>query len=106
MKAALLGLFGIGVLGAVTAGTAQPAATERRVTYTCENGPDMTVTYGEGVARVERARDEPVTLNQQPTGSGTLYQSETHRLSGRGDEIRYRIGSSTPIRCRAGAIPR
>lgn len=74
--------------------------TERRVAYVCNYGPNLTVAYARAEARIESA-DGTVTLRQQPSGSGSLYESGTHSLRVSGDEITYIDRKMAPRRCRA-----
>lgn len=76
------------------------SATERRVIYSCNYGPSLTVTYARSVARVESV-DGTVTLRQRPSGSGFWYESATHSLRGQGDEITYTDRQMAPRQCRA-----
>ena len=95
MKALIL----IGIL-AVLAGCATVGgdATERRVTYACNYGPPLTVAYGRSVARIE-SPEGTVTLQQKPAASGFWYQSATHSLRGKGNEITYVDRQMAPKRC-------
>ena len=74
--------------------------SERRVTYACNYGPDLTVTYGRSFARIESA-DGTVTLAQRPAASGVWFESATHSLRGSGDEISYKDRQMAPRQCRA-----
>ena len=73
---------------------------ERRVTYACNYGPNLTIVYAPSVARIESA-DGMVTLDQRPSGSGFLYESVTHTLRGKGNDIRYTDRQMAPRECRA-----
>ena len=75
-------------------------ATQRRVTYACNYGPSLTVTYAQATARVESA-DGTVTLKQRPSGSGFWFESVTHSLRGSGDEITYIDRQMAPKQCHA-----
>lgn len=75
-------------------------ASERRVVYACNYGPNLTVTYGRSFARIESA-DGTVTLQQRPSSSGAWYESATHSLRVGGDEITYIDRQMAPKRCRA-----
>lgn len=97
MKAALL--IGTSVVLAGCA-TFEGDASQRRVTYACNYGPNLTVTYANATASVESA-DGTVTLNQRPSNSGFWFESVTHSLRGTGDEITYVDRQMAPKKCRA-----
>ena len=96
MKAAILITASAVLAGSTIAG--QPS--ERRVTYACSYGPNLTVVYGRSFARIESA-DGAVTLAQRPSGSGFWYESATHSLRGSGNEITYKDRHMAPRQCRA-----
>lgn len=79
----------------------EEAGAERRVTYTCDRGPGVTVVYAGDSARIESADGGSVTLAQRPAGSGSWYESPTHSIRGKGDEITYTVGRMVPMTCRA-----
>jgi membrane-bound inhibitor of C-type lysozyme len=97
MKAAILI-----VSSALLAGCATNAgdAPERRVTYACNYGPNLTIAYGQSSARIE-SKDGTVTLRQRPASSGFWYESATHSLRGNGDEITYKDRQMAPKQCHA-----
>lgn len=97
MKAALL-IVTSGVLAGCS--TFAGDASERRVVYTCNYGPNLTVVYAGSVARIESA-DGTVTLRQRPSGSGFWYESVTHSLRGKGDEVTYVDRQMAPRLCHA-----
>ena len=78
--------------------TGQPS--ERRVTYACNYGPNLTVVYSRSTARIDSA-DGTVTLEQRPAASGFWYESATHSLRGSGNEISYKDRQMAPKQCRA-----
>ncbi|MEW5683541.1 MAG: MliC family protein [Pseudomonadota bacterium] len=84
------------------AGCASMKAEGRKVTYVCDRGPGLTVVYSEGLARIEAADGASITLQQRPSASGTWYESPTHSLRGKGDEVTYTIGRMVPMQCKAG----
>ena len=90
------------VASAVLAGCSTVAgdASERRVVYACNYGPNLTVVYARSVARIESA-EGTVTLRQRPSGSGFWYESATHSLRGSGDEITYKDRQMALKQCRA-----
>jgi membrane-bound inhibitor of C-type lysozyme len=73
---------------------------ERRVTYACNYGPDLTITYAGSDARIQ-SEDGMVTLPQRPSGSGFWYESATHSLRGKGREITYLDRQMAPKQCLA-----
>lgn len=97
MKAAFLIATSVALAGCATF---KGDATQRRVNYACNYGPNLTVTYAQATARVESA-DGTVTLNQRPSGSGFWFESATHSLRGVGDEITYIDRQMAPRECRA-----
>lgn len=90
------------IASAILAGCSTIAgdASERRVVYECNYGPNLTVTYAQSVARIESV-DGTVTLRQRPSSSGFWYESGTHSLRGSGDEITYVDRQMAPRLCRA-----
>lgn len=72
---------------------------ERRVTFACDRGPDVTVVFAGTTATIE-TDDGPVTLRQARVASGYLYESATHSIRGKGREMRYAIGRMAPMTCR------
>lgn len=74
--------------------------SERRVTYACNYGPNLTVVYSRSTARIE-SDDGTVTLEQRPAASGFWYESATHSLRGSGEEITYIDRQMAPRQCRA-----
>lgn len=93
----VLGLVSLG-LGACA--TAAPGG-DRRVTYACDRGPGLTVVYTEGAARIEGADGQAIVLPQRPSGSGFWYETPTHSLRGKGDEVTYTVGRMVPMTCKA-----
>ena len=91
---------------AACATTTEPAATERRVSYTCDNGRDLFVVYAGDVARIEEPDRAPIVLQQERTGSGFSYTSATHTIRGKGDEVTYTIGRMVPATCKVAPTPR
>jgi membrane-bound inhibitor of C-type lysozyme len=90
------------VASAVLAGcsTITGDATERRVVYACNYGPNLTVAYSQSIASIE-SEGGTVTLRQRRSGSGFWYESATHSLRGKGDEITYIDRQMAPKQCRA-----
>lgn len=97
MKAAFL-IFASAVLAGCS--TFAGNASERRVIYACNYGPNLTVAYARSYARIESS-DGTVTLRQRPSRSGFWYESATHSLKGSGDEITYIDRQMAPKLCRA-----
>ena len=90
------------VASAVLAGCSTIAgdASERRVTYACNYGPNLMVTYGRTFALIESA-DGTVTLQQRSSSRGQWYESATHSLQVSGAEITYKDRQMAPKQCRA-----
>jgi len=79
---------------------------ERRVTYSCDRGPGLTVVYERRAARIVTPGDDRgILLPQKRSGSGFFYQSATHSIRGKGDEITYTVGRMVPMTCRSGPGP-
>lgn len=97
MKAAYL------IVTSVLAGcaTVAGAPTERRVEYVCNYGPKLTVVYAPSVARIESGEGS-VTLKQRRSASGFWYESATHSLRGKGDEVTYIDRQMAPRVCKVG----
>lgn len=88
----------IGLLAlAACATTGEPART---VSYRCDRGPALTIEYKGDTARIISADGRGVTMPQRETGSGFWYQSATHSIRGKGDELTYTIGRMAPMNCR------
>ena len=90
------------VASAVLSGCSTVAgdASERRVVYACNYGPNLTVVYAQSVARIESA-EGTVTLRRRASDSGFWYESATHSLRGSGDEITYKDRQMAPRQCHA-----
>ena len=97
MKAAFLLVASAALAGC---STVAGDTSERRVVYSCTYGPNLTVVYAPSVARIE-SPEGTVTLRQRTSGSGFWYESATHSLRGRGDEITYQDRQMAPKQCRA-----
>ncbi|MGH8053904.1 MAG: MliC family protein [Stenotrophomonas sp.] len=95
----LIGLVVASMAGCATHPSDSTAA-ERRVNYTCEGGPDLTVIYAGEVARVVQPDGSTVDLPAQVTGSGFSYGTPMHNLRGKGTELTYTVGRMVPRECR------
>jgi membrane-bound inhibitor of C-type lysozyme len=84
---------------ALTGCASMSGSTERRVTYACERGADLTVVFDGGAARIVNPDGSEIVLPSRETGSGFLYETPTHSLRGQGTEAIYTIGRMAPIRC-------
>lgn len=79
-----------------------PQAETRQVTYACDRGPDLTVVYGESSASIIGSDGSAaVVLPQKPAASGTWYETPTHSIRGKGDEVTYTVGRMVPMTCKA-----
>jgi membrane-bound inhibitor of C-type lysozyme len=96
MSGRLLLSAGLLALGAC-ATTGEPVRT---VSYHCDRGPALTIEYKGDTARIISADGRGVIMPQRETGSGFLYQSATHSIRGKGDELTYTIGRMAPMNCR------
>lgn len=103
MKVVLpIALIAVTTLAACATG---PEMVNRRVAYTCDGGPPVTVIYAGETARLETADGESIALQRRKSGSGLWYESPTHTVRSRGDEIVYTIGRRAPMICRAAVTP-
>ena len=75
-------------------------ATERHVTYACNYGSNLIITYGPYTASIENS-DGTVTLRQRPSSSGFWYESATHSLRVNGDDITYKDRQMASRTCHA-----
>jgi membrane-bound inhibitor of C-type lysozyme len=102
MKTIFAGTLVVALAGCATspAADSSAASSERRVTYACEGGPDLTVVYAENVARVVQPDGSTVDLPQQVTGSGFSYGTPMQSIRGKGTELTYTIGRMVPRQCR------
>lgn len=89
-----LGLFAL-------AACATTGEAGRTVSYTCDRGPVLTIEYKGDTARIVSPDGRGVVMPQRETGSGFWYQSATHGIRGKGDELSYTIGRMAPMTCRA-----
>lgn len=104
LKPIIPGLAAILVAGCATTApaTAPPAPEERRVTYGCDRGPDLTVVYAEGQASIIGSDGTAaIVLPQKPAASGVWYETATHSIRGKGDEVTYTVGRMAPMTCKA-----
>jgi membrane-bound inhibitor of C-type lysozyme len=97
MRVFLPALAAIAVAGCATIGGA-----ENRITYRCDRGPLVTVVYAGETARIvgPDGRTNAV-LTRRRSGSGLWYESATHTIRSKGNEMFYTVGRSTPMTCRA-----
>ena len=79
--------------------TGEEEQEERRITYSCERGSDLTVIFDGDEARILNPDGSAIVLPARPSGSGFWYESPTHSLRGQGTEATYTIGRMAPIRC-------
>jgi len=78
-----------------------PPVAARTVTYQCEGGSLLTVTYADNFATFTDAQGQTHRLAQQVTGSGFEYSGAGHDLRGKGDELMWTVNGST-LTCNAG----
>lgn len=79
-----------------------PKTESHQVTYACDRGPDLTVVYAEGTASIIGSDGSAaVVLPQKPAASGTWYETPTHSIRGKGDEVTYTVGRMAPMTCKA-----
>ncbi|WP_057882751.1 MliC family protein [Tsuneonella troitsensis] len=92
-------VFGAVLLTAALAGCATIGPV-RRVAYVCESGTALDVLYTGETARIMATVGKPIVLQQRETGSGFWYESPTHSLRGKGEEVTYTVGRMAPMTCR------
>ena len=97
MKPALL-IISLSVLAGCATIGGDP--TKQQVTYACNYGPNLVITYGPYTASIESS-DGTVTLRQRTSSSGFLYESATHSLHVNGDDITYKDRQMAPRQCHA-----
>ena len=97
MKAAFLIVVSAALAGCATVGG---DATERHITYACNYGPNLTITYARSSASIE-SPDGTVVLSLRPSSSGFWYESATHSLRVNGDDITYKDRQMAPRQCHA-----
>lgn len=73
----------------------------RNVSYVCDNGTALKVLYTGETARITSTSGAPIVLRQKETGSGFWYESPTHSLRGKGDQVTYTVGRMAPTTCNA-----
>lgn len=78
-------------------GTASNAP--RKVTFLCDRGESMTVTFTGNTATLETANTS-VALLQQPSGSGISYAGGGHQLRGKGPDMTWTDSAGTVRNCR------
>ena len=76
-------------LAGCVAGNAPPTAGGRRVSYSCDRGPGMTVIYAGDMARIENGNGQTLILQRKKSNSGFWYESATHRLRGEGNMMTF-----------------
>lgn len=76
---------------------------ERRVQYSCDRGPGITVRYSGDTAEIELPDGGRIALRQRPAGSGFWYESPTHSIRGKASEITYTVGRMVPMQCTASS---
>jgi membrane-bound inhibitor of C-type lysozyme len=75
-----------------------PAEDARTVTFTCDRGPPLVVTFGDETASIA-SPEGPIVLPQQPSGSGFAYGTPQRQLRGKGREVTYTVGRMVPVIC-------
>lgn len=104
MKSLVTIAAAVGVLCACStpAPEARPPAPDREVSYTCVNGPSLTVLYLPARNLAVLRRDgSAIELPQQISGSGFIYSNGPNTIRGKGDELTVEIGRMVPMHCKA-----
>ena len=92
-------IVGAVLLAAALSGCATTGPV-RRVSYVCQSGNALDVLYTGETARILATAGKPIVLRQRETGSGFWYESPTHSLRGKGQEVTYTVGRMAPMTCR------
>lgn len=93
------GLVLAGVAGAALAACAPVWRTEGRAVFTCDRGPDVTVSYHGNIASLEGVESGPLPLNRRGRHRFT-FESATRTAVLDGRNLTITIGRMVPIRCR------
>jgi hypothetical protein len=101
VKVAVPRLAALALAACATDGGGGGGTAERRVIFQCDRGPEIVVVFAGDVARIESETGPPIVMQQRPAGSGFWYESGTHSIRGKGDEITYTIGRMVPMTCTA-----
>ena len=91
---------GLLALAAALAGCASTTPEARRVAYSCEGGPDLSIVFMGDRAQVSVAGGAPIELPRRPAASGFLFETPTHTIRGEGPALTYTVGRMVPIQCR------
>jgi membrane-bound inhibitor of C-type lysozyme len=91
----------LGTTAPVLAGDAAAQAEWRQVAYSCESGQALTVAFRDtgGSVQVAAADSPAVKLIARPARAGFRYGDSRHELRGDGEEVTWKIGSRTPVKC-------
>lgn len=95
----MMKMMAAAVLAATLAGCATIGPV-RQVSYVCDGGSALKVLYTGETARVMSTAGSPIVLKQRETASGFWYESPTHSLRGKGEEVTYTVGRMAPMKCR------
>jgi membrane-bound inhibitor of C-type lysozyme len=78
----------------------------RTVTYACEDGGKLTVSFGDGAATLVDSQGRRFQLTQQEAGSGVHYAGQGATLLGKGDEMTWTSSDEAPgLACSAANTP-
>jgi heat shock protein HslJ len=77
----------------------------RSVTFACEDGARLAVSFHGGTATLTDPQGRAFHLAQQETGSGILYSGEGQTLRGKGEEMTWTAPDGTPRACSAAHGP-
>jgi membrane-bound inhibitor of C-type lysozyme len=89
-------------VAALAACATAPEEGERRIAYSCDRGPPVTVVYAGETARIESSDGSaPIVLQRRKSGSGLWYESPTRTIRSKGDEMFLTIGRMAPMTCNA-----
>jgi membrane-bound inhibitor of C-type lysozyme len=75
-------------------------AEERTLTYTCDTGEDLVVTYTDEAAKITVPDGDPIELKQRTAADGFRYADKSRTLRGTGRELTYTAGThKSPVKC-------
>jgi membrane-bound inhibitor of C-type lysozyme len=76
---------------------ATPTNEMLSATYHCDDGSALSVVYDrtDGTAIV----NDMIVLPQAVSGSGFRYETQSHSLRGKGDEVQWVADGASPLRC-------
>jgi heat shock protein HslJ len=97
----------LGCAATLIAGPRTPQASSgpatRSVTYLCDDGQRLSVTFDDKTARLVDASGRSATLDQRPAASGIFYEAAGESLRGKGQEVTWSRPGVPAVSCRSVA---